>query len=142
MGKHWGNIWLIFHTHFHQYPLISTSSHFSVYRPKPSHQLGLHLFLQLSQILRVELEGNELNIGGSCIHGPRKLFINVYFLFWGNIWVLFTVSCANGEWVAFERVGAVEVLHGFEDFNLLFEEFDDAVLVGELVVFVFHLLFE
>lgn len=51
-------------------------------------------------------------------------------------------SCADGEWVAFERVGAIEVLHGFEDFNLLFQKFDDAVLVGELVVFVFHLLFE
>ena len=55
---------------------------------------------------------------------------------------MFALSCADGEWVVFERVGAVEVLHGFEDFNLLFEEFDDAVLVGELVVFVFHLLFE
>ena len=76
------------------------------------------------------------------IYGGCRGFINIYLLFWGNIWVLFTFSCANGEWVAFERVGAVEVLHGFEDFNLLFEEFDDAVLVGELVVFVFHLLLE
>lgn len=66
--------------------------------------------------------------------------INLYF--WGNIWVLFTVSCANGERIVFEWIGAVEVLHGFEDFNLLFEKFDDTVLVGELVVFVFHLLFE
>jgi hypothetical protein len=34
----------------------------------------------------VELEGNELNIGGIFIHGGLQLFINVYLSFWGNIW--------------------------------------------------------
>lgn len=74
--------------------------------------------------------------------GSRRVLMGMILVLILYIRLFIIFSCANGEWVAFERVGAVEVLHGFEDFNLLFEEFDDAVLVGELVVLVFHLLFE
>ena len=45
----------------------------------------------------VELEGNELNIGGIFIHGGLQLFINIYLLLWGNIWYLLFSICAMTE---------------------------------------------
>ena len=41
-------------------------------------------------------------LGTVVFMGAYKLFINVYFLFWGNIWMSSIVSNSDRKWIVVE----------------------------------------
>lgn len=76
-----------------------------------------------------------------CFSINRLIYI-IYCTSYVSCILLVFIGDTNMERIIPKRIISVNMLHGFENLNLLLQKFDDSFFVSELAIFVFQLPFE